>query len=722
MGRKKLLVLVLALVMVFATFSPAMAAYYNDTAGHWAERDINWATEKGYLKGDGNGYFRPEDTVTRAEYVTGVNRLINSASRSTIGYPDVRTSDWFYDEMAKGVYNGIIDDSRYNFRPNEAITRDEAARIVARAYRLTNYADAATIFKDYNNIANKGEVGALVTKKVLNGWPDGNYYPNKTLTRAEYAKILRASVENLGLPSKPTAPVATVPSDWWAGYPGYGYGYGYNCELELSKLLSAINSGERYLRQTDVYTADSLAILRRAVEAGRTTYNTYKNYRSDYRYGYYGYDLRPWNYTTFSSFESAARRDYPGVFTTAQLRDIYNSYRDGRYYDDYYGYYGYYGINPNSYNSLESFRRAMKNAYGSRVTDSEIERIYRDRANYRYYDRDRYPYYYYDTCPYQGTIDAATKKIDDAIKGLVRKTEKTYTVTFNVDGGSSVPAQEVKAGEKATKPEDPTKEGFTFKGWYTDSTFGTEFDFSKPINANTTVYAKFEEDEALSSDTSVIAVSAHKGTIGDTVPMTANINNEEGKITITIAKTHQIGDVVQVQIDELADGAKAEPKIVKASDNWKFTVTAEDGTTTKEYTIVFEQEPSDNINLKSLTVAGQSVDVAGGKTTYDVELSAGTEVNTENITAEVHNSGTVSEVTKNGDTYTFTATAQDGVTTQEYTVNVTFAESTEKDSETEAVEENSEVDTTDELVTSEGIQPGQGSIIEGPTDPTTGDI
>lgn len=71
----------------------------------------------------------------------------------------------------------------------------------------------------------------------------------------------------------------------------------------------------------------------------------------------------------------------------------------------------------------------------------------------------------------------------------------TYkTVTFDTDGGSSVPSQTVRTGATATQPADPTKAGYTFEGWYTSDTFTTAFDFTDPITANTTIYAKFVEE------------------------------------------------------------------------------------------------------------------------------------------------------------------------------------------------------------------------------------
>ena len=67
----------------------------------------------------------------------------------------------------------------------------------------------------------------------------------------------------------------------------------------------------------------------------------------------------------------------------------------------------------------------------------------------------------------------------------------TFTVTFNSNGGSAVPSQVVKSGEKAVKPNDPTKSGFTFSGWYSDSTLTTQYNFNSAVTANITLYAKW---------------------------------------------------------------------------------------------------------------------------------------------------------------------------------------------------------------------------------------
>lgn len=69
----------------------------------------------------------------------------------------------------------------------------------------------------------------------------------------------------------------------------------------------------------------------------------------------------------------------------------------------------------------------------------------------------------------------------------------SYTVTFVTNGGSAISNQTVTSGAKATKPSDPTKEGYTFAGWYTDAELTTEYDFTKNVTGNITLYAKWTE-------------------------------------------------------------------------------------------------------------------------------------------------------------------------------------------------------------------------------------
>ena len=71
---------------------------------------------------------------------------------------------------------------------------------------------------------------------------------------------------------------------------------------------------------------------------------------------------------------------------------------------------------------------------------------------------------------------------------------ETYTVSFESNGGTAVDSQEITENGTVTKPEDPTREGYTFAGWYADEGLETPYDFSQAVTHNFTLYAKWTEN------------------------------------------------------------------------------------------------------------------------------------------------------------------------------------------------------------------------------------
>lgn len=72
------------------------------------------------------------------------------------------------------------------------------------------------------------------------------------------------------------------------------------------------------------------------------------------------------------------------------------------------------------------------------------------------------------------------------------ETKIFYQVTFDSNGGSVVQAQKVEKGSQVKKPEDPVKEGYTFAGWYLDTTLGQAYSFASAVTRSFTLYAKWE--------------------------------------------------------------------------------------------------------------------------------------------------------------------------------------------------------------------------------------
>ena len=73
---------------------------------------------------------------------------------------------------------------------------------------------------------------------------------------------------------------------------------------------------------------------------------------------------------------------------------------------------------------------------------------------------------------------------------------RSYTVSFDANGGSAVASQSVRYGSKATQPTDPTRTGHTFQGWYTARSGGSKYDFNQTVTGDVTLYARWVKEPA----------------------------------------------------------------------------------------------------------------------------------------------------------------------------------------------------------------------------------
>ena len=102
----------------------------------------------------------------------------------------------------------------------------------------------------------------------------------------------------------------------------------------------------------------------------------------------------------------------------------------------------------------------------------------------------------------------------------------TYTVAFEVNGGESVSSINVVEGNTITLPANPTKDGYTFGGWYTDSALTTKFDASTIISNNLTLYAKW-----IDSALTIVHNFTTDGKTSDVFTITGNLSTSKGSAT-----------------------------------------------------------------------------------------------------------------------------------------------------------------------------------------------
>lgn len=114
--------------------------------------------------------------------------------------------------------------------------------------------------------------------------------------------------------------------------------------------------------------------------------------------------------------------------------------------------------------------------------------------------------WYTDNTHYSTKFDFSTP-IKSNTTVYAKWTANDYEVRFITEHGKTPTSQNVPYNKTATNPGELTAEGYTFIGWYTDATYTTKFDFTKPIKSNTKVYAKWEKNAPVLPDTYALNVS-----------------------------------------------------------------------------------------------------------------------------------------------------------------------------------------------------------------------
>ncbi|MBP1926252.1 hypothetical protein J2Z76_002117 [Sedimentibacter acidaminivorans] len=173
---------------------------FSDINGHWAESRIKEASKIGFVTGYQDGTFKPDKTVTRAEFATLLNNAMNNNDSIQIYLKDIKKSDWYYNQIEKAVAVGYFSGYEDNtFRPNNPITRQEVAKVISNAITTGNIdGDGATLLSDYNLIQDwaKNSVNIAYNKSYIMGYPNKTYMPSKALTRAEAVKIIYEVLDN----------------------------------------------------------------------------------------------------------------------------------------------------------------------------------------------------------------------------------------------------------------------------------------------------------------------------------------------------------------------------------------------------------------------------------------------------------------------------------------------------------------------------------------------
>ncbi|MBD0383993.1 cadherin-like beta sandwich domain-containing protein [Paenibacillus sedimenti] len=176
---------------------------FEDMVGHWAKQDIEWLARRLLVNGVSTKEFRPEGSVTRAEFTAMLIRALAipvSDTTSAVQFTDVDREAWYYKSVmaaaSKGLVNGLDPGV---FAPNETITREQMAVMIGRAYQIlglgsTSTTDTAALdkFVDSGHIQAwaKGGVALVLKERLMQGVTDETFEPAGITTRAQAAIVI----------------------------------------------------------------------------------------------------------------------------------------------------------------------------------------------------------------------------------------------------------------------------------------------------------------------------------------------------------------------------------------------------------------------------------------------------------------------------------------------------------------------------------------------------
>ena len=166
---------------------------FDDVENHWAKDSILAMAAMGYAKGS-DGLFRPNDNISRAEFVSLLVRVLaieneNAASN----FADVKNEDWFAKDVAtaaeKGFIKGYEDGT---FKPGAPITRQEIGTVIGSLLEeeITNAHEILSVFGDQVAQWAKVNVAKAVKAEIIKGLPGNIFGGTENTTRAEATVML----------------------------------------------------------------------------------------------------------------------------------------------------------------------------------------------------------------------------------------------------------------------------------------------------------------------------------------------------------------------------------------------------------------------------------------------------------------------------------------------------------------------------------------------------
>ena len=203
--RKRMIATGLAVSITLGSVQTLKVFASSDVSdNYFAKAQIDKFISEGIIKGYPDGTFKPNNTITRAEFVKIINKTFGFTKVGTKSFKDIKEDAWYTNDIKiaveKGYINGFEDNT---FRPNEEITREQMAKILGVILNISG--DGKTNFLDDSKIAHwaKKYVDGLADAKLISGYPDKTFNPKGNATRGESVSVISNGKDHFESTQKP---------------------------------------------------------------------------------------------------------------------------------------------------------------------------------------------------------------------------------------------------------------------------------------------------------------------------------------------------------------------------------------------------------------------------------------------------------------------------------------------------------------------------------------
>lgn len=199
MNLKKTRITLITLAIVSSNLLTSHAQSLSDIDNHWATKYLHNFVDNGYIKGYPDGTFKPNNDMTRAEFVVTFNRVFNLTAKNGKVFNDTK-SHWAKDDIDIAVSNGVCKGVSSNeFDPDSNITREQVAVMISNYKKINNSnLDKLNQFSDSSNVSSWALNGleGVLEHGYMNGYPEGDLKPTSPITRAEVVTTLNRTLDS----------------------------------------------------------------------------------------------------------------------------------------------------------------------------------------------------------------------------------------------------------------------------------------------------------------------------------------------------------------------------------------------------------------------------------------------------------------------------------------------------------------------------------------------